>query len=109
MHTCRMVIAMTTKTRAKGLWAVYVLDLADGRTQSEVAELAGTNQTTVGRWLSGSKVPTDAAHVAKIARAFGRNPLEAFVAAGMLDEDEAGRGLSDESRARLAMLRTQAD
>lgn len=101
---------MTTTTQAtKKLWAAYVFDLAGDRTQDEVAELVGTNQTTVGRWLRGAKVPTDAVTVAHVARSCGRNPLEAFVAAGMLDEDEAGRGLSQDSRNLLAHLRSQTE
>ena len=98
-----------TTTQAKNLWSAYVVHLAEDRTQGRVAEMVGgtTNQTTVGRWLSGAKVPTDAATAAQFARAFGRNPLEAFVAAGMLEESEAGRGLSDESRRLLSGLKAR--
>lgn len=97
---------MTTRTVT--LWSAYVTHLAGSRTQEEVAALVGTNQTTIGRWLRGTKVPTDAATVAHVSRSCGRNPLEGFVAAGMLDEDEAGRGLDSESRDLLAGLRSLA-
>lgn len=67
-------------------------------------ELSGVSQGTMSRWRTGESVPDRAAVVAKFAVAYGHNPLEAFVAAGMLSEDEAGRGLSRSDRAFLAAL-----
>lgn len=96
---------MATKT--SDTWSAYLLYITEGRTQVEIGKIAGTTQVTISRWLKGL-VPTSAPVVAKVARAFGRNPLEAFVAAGMLDEDEAGRGLSEDSRKLLTYLRSQA-
>lgn len=94
---------MATKTDT--LWSLYLLHIADGGTQVEIGKAVGTTQVTISRWLTKGLVPTSAPMVAAVARAYGRNPLEAFVAAGMLEEDEAGRGLTDESRHLLAGLR----
>lgn len=95
-------MATTTDT----LWSLYLLHIADGGTQVEIGKAVGTTQVTISRWLKKGLVPTSAPVVASVARAYGRNPLEAFVAAGMLEEDEAGRGLADESRNLLAGLRS---
>lgn len=84
-----------------------MLDVAprERHKQSEVAERTGLAQGTISKWQTGESVPDKAAHVASFARAFGRDVLEAFVAAGHLREAEAGRGLTPESRAYLAELR----
>jgi len=95
---------MTAKT--SDLWSAYLLHITNGATQVEIAKAVGTTQVTISRWLNTGLVPTSAPIAAKVARAYGRNPLEAFVAAGMLNEDEAGRGLDDESRDLLAGLRS---
>lgn len=102
MHTlwdCDGVNAPVT-----GLWAAYVAKFGEGMTQRQVGDIAGVDQATVGRWLRSEKVPTEAGTVAKLAQGFHRNPLEAFVAAGFLSVEEAGRGLEKDSRALLAEL-----
>ena len=89
------------------LWAAYIARFGAGLTQQEVGAKAGVDQATVGRWLRGVKAPTEAANVAAVAQAFDRNPLEAFVAAGFLTVDEAGRGLEDDSRQMLSEMRQE--
>lgn len=84
-------------TSVDGLWAAYVTRFGEGMTQRQIGEKAGVDQATAGRWVRGEKVPTEAAVVARLAQGFGRNPLEAFVAAGFLSLDEVGRGLEKES------------
>ena len=64
----------------------------------------GPSQPTVSRWMNGTYVPDKPAEVANFARAFRRDVLEAFVAAGMLTLTEASRGLSKESMGFLASL-----
>lgn len=86
------------------MWGLYVARFGQGLTQSQVGERAGVDQATVGRWLKGTKVPTSPGSVAALARSFGRNPLEAFVAAGFLTAEEAGRGLAKSSQKLLAEL-----
>lgn len=99
---------LSVKTHPKApLWAAYVATFGQGMTQAQIGQKAGVDQATVGRWLNGKNVPTDAAVVANLALAFGRNPLEAFVAASFLTEEQAGRGLEAESREVLAELRLQ--
>lgn len=93
------------------LWSAYVTRLLMGSGKRESEFLAGLSvqQGTFNRWKNGKAVPDKAAVVAEFARQVGRNPLEAFVAAGMLDLDEAGRGLSAEDREFLADLRVVVD
>lgn len=89
------------------LWSTYVLDVAPrgGHKQSEIADRAGVSQGAISKWMAGKAVPDKAVHVAGFARACGRNVLEAFVAAGLLSEADAGRGLPPASREYLAELR----
>lgn len=93
------------------MWSDYVREITRGsaqkaETQAEIGELVGVHQSTIGRWLRDDEPhPTDAAQIAKFAQAFDRNPLEAFVAAGILSEEEAGAGLKADSRKLLDDLR----
>ena len=72
--------------------------------QSVTAENIGQTQATISRWRSGKAAPDEAAPVAAFAKAYGRDVLEAFVAAGLLELEDAGRGLSKYSREYLAGL-----
>lgn len=103
----------------EALWSAYVSWLFEEsktngvggmpvRTQGEFATALGSNQPTISRWLNGLYVPDNAAEVAHMARKLGRNPLEAFVAAGMLSQAEAGRGLEEQSRDLLREMRREA-
>jgi transcriptional regulator with XRE-family HTH domain len=58
-------------------------------TQTQIAALAGVDQTGVSRWLHGSNVPR-AESVIKLARALRRSPIEALLAAGHLSIEEVG-------------------
>lgn len=82
------------------LWSAYLgrLLLESGKRESEFLAGLSVQQGTFNRWKNGKVVPNNAAVVAEFARECGRNPLEAFVAAGMLSLDEAGRGLSAADR-----------
>ncbi len=71
------------------LWAEYVKRVAPDKTQTEIAALAGVDQTGVSRWLSGQSVPR-VDSVIRFARSLGRAPLEALVAAGYITPEEAG-------------------
>lgn len=72
-------------------WAQYFSRLTAGLTQTQVAEKIGVaDQTTVGRWRRGETSPKDPSVVATVAQKFGANVLEAFVAAGFLNREEAG-------------------
>lgn len=71
------------------LWAEYVKRIAPGKNQTEIAALAGIDQTGVSRWLSGQSVPR-VESVIRFARNMGRPPIEALVAAGYITPEEAG-------------------
>lgn len=86
------------------IWSAYVRAVIGDDSQTTAEAVTGIAQSTIGRWLRGAKAPTEAAKVAAFAQAYKRNVLEAFVAAGMLDEDDAGRGLPAKSRMFLRSL-----
>lgn len=71
------------------MWAEYVKRVAPGKTQSELAALAGVDQTGISRWLSGQSVPR-VESIIRFARRLGRPPLEALIAAGYITPAEAG-------------------
>lgn len=76
----------------------------DGDKQVDAHDKTGVSQPTIGRWLKDQVRPTDAGNVAAFAQGYGRNVLEAFVAAGLLSEADARSGLPDESRLFLKRL-----
>lgn len=98
---------------APHLWSLYVRRVIDeatpGADQTTVAKRAGTTQATISRWLTGRYLPDKAAPVAAFAQAYNRNVLEAFVAAGMLEEETAGRGLPSSSHRFLRSLSEPGD
>jgi transcriptional regulator with XRE-family HTH domain len=71
------------------LWAEYVRRVAPDKAQTEIAALAGVDQTGVSRWLSGQSVPR-VESVIRFARSLGRAPIEGLVAAGYITPEEAG-------------------
>lgn len=91
------------------MWIAYVRAVIGDDTQTRAGERTMLGQTTIGRWLNGAKAPTEAAKVAAFAQGYGRNVLEAFVAAGMLTDDQASKGLSAKSRMFLRSLSDPAD
>ncbi len=66
----------------------YLNRLAGGLRGREVAERVGVSEATVSHWRHGRRPPSPSDAV-KVAKAFGRPPLEGLVAAGILTEDEA--------------------
>lgn len=91
------------------IWSAYVRAVSPrAERQEDIAAKIGVKQATVSRWLTGKSVPDEGAPVAAFAKAYGRNVLEAFVAAGLLTEEDAGRGLPVSSRRFLAGLRDAA-
>lgn len=88
------------------LWGAYVRRLLkdSGKRESEFLADKAVQQGTFNRWKNGHSTPTNAADVAEFAVDCDRNPLEAFVAASMLSEAQAGRGLSAKDRMFLRSL-----
>lgn len=69
-------------------WWEYVQRVSRGATQVQIAQRTGIEQTSVSRWKRGTGgVRPDS--VAAFARAYGRPVIEAYVAAGYLDEQDA--------------------
>lgn len=86
-------------------WADYIKGITGDARQEEVAVRVGVKQSTVSRWLRGQTIPGDTAVVALLAQEYGRNPVEAFIAAGMLDLDDWTDGaLASDSVALLIEL-----
>lgn len=69
-------------------WWKYVVGIAGTDAQVEIAKAVKLDQSTVSRWKT-SDAPGKAENVAKLARAYKRPVLEAFVAAKFLTEEEA--------------------
>lgn len=66
----------------------------------EDAQFAGP---LIGRWRRGEVAISDG-NLATFARAYGRNPVEAFVIANRITIDEAMRALDDSAMSMLADL-----
>lgn len=105
-HACILILVIDADWAL--VWAKYLERFTTGMTQSQIGDLAGVNQTTVGRWLKGQVAP-DVQVVVRVARKLNRNPLEALVAAGCLSVAEARRGLSSEEYAEVERLVVAAD
>lgn len=101
---------MTTWGNREG-FAAYVREVA-GPVTTRAAIATHVNEQTgarlagplVGQWLD-CKVSVSAGNLAAFARAYGKSPLSAFVAAGVLDETEAVACLDDDELALLGRVR----
>jgi transcriptional regulator with XRE-family HTH domain len=72
-------------------WAQYVRRATQGTTQAQLALVTGVAQTAIGRWLRGETEAPRAESVTAFARAIGKPPVEALVAAGYLTPTEAAQ------------------
>ena len=70
-------------------WWEYVITVTGNTAQKDIAAATGIDQSSISRWQRGTNKPRAEAVVA-LARAYGRSPVEALVAAGYLDSDELG-------------------
>jgi transcriptional regulator with XRE-family HTH domain len=70
-------------------WWQYVLTVTGQVAQKDIADTTGIDQSSISRWQHGTNTPRAEAVVA-LARAYGRSPVEALVAAGYLSSDELG-------------------
>lgn len=95
---CGSTISLVTSN----IWWEYVRSVAGPVKQQEIAARADIDQSHFSRWKAGH-APT-VGMVAKFARAYGVNVLEALVAAGMITEAEA-----DLREVRVADLSTLSD
>lgn len=69
-------------------WWSYVTRIAGTDNGKDIAKKVGVDQSTVSRWKT-TGVPGKAENVAKLARAYNKPVLEAFVAAEFLSPAEA--------------------
>lgn len=69
-------------------WARYVRRVAGTNSPSEIEGHTSIGQSSISRWMSGTS--PSPAHAAKFAQSYGRNVLEAFVAADFITPEEAG-------------------
>lgn len=104
-HAC-ILVSMNAPT-FRLVWALYVERFTSGMTQAQIGNLAGVDQSTVGRWLRSVTDP-DPRAVIRFARNLERSPLEALVAAGLLNIEEAEHGVSREELRVLIELAKQA-
>lgn len=70
-------------------WWQYVATITGNAAQKDIAAVTGIDQSSISRWQRGAIKPRAEAVVA-LARAYGRSPVEALVAAGYLSSDELG-------------------
>ena len=68
-------------------WPQYLRRISAGATQAQIAERVGLGRLSVYNWLHGKTQPK-AETVMTVARAYGRSPIEALLAAAYLRGDE---------------------
>ena len=66
-------------------WWGYVQKVTDGASQTAIAERAGIAQSSVNRWKT---VIPKSENVISFAKAYGRPPLEALLAAGIVSDED---------------------
>ena len=66
-------------------WWEYVTEIAGTENQSEIARRVGLAQPSVNRWRTS--IPKSE-NVISFAKAFGRPPLEALLAAGLVSDED---------------------
>lgn len=74
---------------ARLAWWNYVGVVTDKAAQKDIAAATGIDQSSISRWQRGTNTPRAEA-VVVLARAYGRSPVEALVAAGYLTSGEHG-------------------
>jgi transcriptional regulator with XRE-family HTH domain len=70
-------------------WWRYVVTVTGNAAQKDIATATGIDQSSISRWQRRTNTPRAEAVVA-LARAYGRSPVEALVAAGYLSSTELG-------------------
>ncbi|MCV7227022.1 helix-turn-helix domain-containing protein [Mycolicibacterium komossense] len=85
----KVTIAPNPDRGAQVTWWEYVVTVTGDTAQKDIAAATGIDQSSISRWQRGTTKPRAEAVVA-LARAYGRSPVEALVAAGYLASDELG-------------------
>lgn len=71
-------------------WSKYIFGTCGGENNLEIAARVGVSAVTVGRWKTGVTNEPSPLDVVKYARAYGLNPLAAFIAIGYANADDLG-------------------
>lgn len=74
-------------------WWSYVERVGKGASQKVIAEESGVDAGALSRWKTGQTPRPSAELAIQFARAYGRPPTEALVAAGFITEEEAGQAI----------------
>jgi transcriptional regulator with XRE-family HTH domain len=70
-------------------WWRYVVTVTGNAAQKDIAAATEIDQSSISRWQRATNTPRAEA-VVTFARAYGRSPVEALVAAGYLSSSELG-------------------
>lgn len=87
-------------------WWNYIVHITNGDAQTEIAARAKIQQSSLSRWKGGDPVRADQA--IKVARAYGRPPIEALIAAGFLYRDEVDIPIHVQTNPALGDIDTAA-
>lgn len=68
-------------------WTRYLRATTESDNDITVAEKVGVSSSTIGRWKDG-KIDPKPRQVVALARAYGKNPLGALIAAGYLEQGD---------------------
>jgi transcriptional regulator with XRE-family HTH domain len=74
---------------AQASWWRYVVTVTGSAAQKDIATATGIDQSSISRWQRGTNTPRAEAVIA-LARAYGRSPVEALVAADYLSSGDLG-------------------
>lgn len=85
------------------IWVAYLDVIAPFMSDNAISKKSGVEQTVVSKWRRGVASPGLKA-VTKIAGAFGRNPVEAYVAAQLIEIDLVAGSLRQNSLQLLAEI-----
>lgn len=69
-------------------WWAYVERIANKAPQKDIATKTGVDGSSISRWKKGVRPEGD--QVVAFARAYGRTPIEALIAARYIEPDEVG-------------------
>lgn len=67
-------------------WMAYLATIAPYTADNAIAKKTGVQQSMMSKWRHGQASP-GLKMVTAVATAYGRNPVEAYVAAGLIDLD----------------------
>ena len=89
----------TQSAKVAETWPQYLRRISGAATQAQIADRIGIGRLSVCNWLHGKTRPK-AETVMVVARAYGRSPIEALIAASYLGAEE----LAAEVRRRVVAL-----